>query len=371
MCLFSGTKKATTSGAGLVKSSSSTGSTKVSLDEKMAKAQRLKEQQEAERKKKLEEKQAREAQKREAIAQRKREMDAKKASKLATTKPKATGTSDKPEGASKPKMTAPVSRVRSGSTKTATSIPKAPAITREVKKPTATSTRVVATKTAARAPIRSAITKAPVAKTNATSKASPKSVSSPSKTITTRPTSTRPTASAGASTRTTTNRTATTAKTKVATKTSLKKSSSAKAADVKVTRIKPPTKTTKENAGKQDKKLDQVKEDESCVNNQAPSGVDNEVVTSVVPNSTEIEIDIGESVVASGESSVPDPLSNSETTFTPDTANRVSQIIANQTNLSQDLRSRLPNAIETAESEEPQHSDEVPASSEAPEGTCL
>ena len=369
------TKKATTTTTGpkSVKPSSSAGTTKASLDDKMAKAKRLKEQQEAERKRKLEEKQAREAQRLEAMAQRRRELDAKKALKLGTAKPKTMDANEKPESGvtSKPKATAPVSRVRSGSTKTATSIPKA-TTAREVKKPT--STRTVTAKATTKPTVKSTVTKPPTTKLTATSKPATKPVSLPSKTVATRPVSTR--IAVGART---TAASKTTAKPN-AVKSGLKKPSSTKTGDVKTTRTKPSSKTTKDSptktsakSAKQDKKQN---EEESHVDDQVVGDVENERVTSVDPDNAvirsdafvESSVDPDNAVIQSGDSveTSGSPLSKhvsqSVPAITPSTASRVGQIIASQTSLSKDLQTRLPHAAvvgNTEETGEPQPMDET------------
>ncbi len=340
-----------------MKPSSSAGTTKASLDDKMAKAKRLKEQQEAERKRKLEEKQAREAQRLEAMAQRRRELDAKKASKLGTAKPKTMDANEKPEGGvtSKPKATAPVSRVRSGSTKTSTSIPKA-TTAREVKKPT--STRTVTAKATTKPTVKSTVTKPPTTKSTATSKPATKPASLP------RPGSTR--IAVGART---TAASKTTAKPN-AVKSGLKKPSSTKTADVKTSRTKPSSKTTKDSptktsakSAKQDKKQN---EEESHVDDQVVGDVENERVTSVDPDNAvirsdafvESSVDPDNAVIQSGDSveTSGSPLSKhvsqSVPAITPSTASRVGQIIASQTSLSKDLQTRLPHAAVVGNTEE-------------------
>ena len=361
----------------------------------MARAQLLKEQQEAERKKKLEEKHAREAQRLEAMAQRRKEMSQKKESGKTdgVSKLPSTSTGVKIPKSVKSNEVAPTtsSSIRSPkvSTKQSLRTTSSPSRIRSPQaKPSTSTTRATGTATS-RLPATKKTATTAATKTSATVRPSskPATGTSTTRTTTSRLSSgTTTTAKAGAAKPSTRKSTSST--------TGLKKPSSTKSttsADVKPSRIRAPTTTNRttrdikskspakgvpKTVGSPNKKPKTVKEVPKKEEVTKPT--QEEVTVQVSAGDPSVEIEISEQTNTS--SGVDTEGSNeglskpiAATSFTPSTASRVGQIIATKTSLSKDLQTRLPSAGSTGETISPgdsqvsdDHADIEPSEVEVP-----
>lgn len=388
--LFLANKKPTTRTGTKAERPKSSVTSKGTVDEKMARAQRLKEQQEAERKKNLEEKHAREAQKREAMAQKRKEISEKKRSdalKPGVSRLHAKDSSteklsnDKEPSSASSRLTQPKSDpakikslTRSGVvTKSTTShleaVKKPPSSTRAVK-PLNKSSPASASHTTGPTGIARPKSTGTTAKTTSTRPTStgvstrPKSTGLTARTTPTRPTTTGATAkpvstkpkSTGGTAKASSIRPGTTGFVKPKRSSALS-SPKKPAADGKLKlpatstvskgKIKSPTKA---GSGLPSQKPRVVMEEPKMEDKEAEV-VEEGAHEAVDELSVQIEVAepvIGLSGTSEGESEVSfeGQLSKpiSATSFTPSTASRVGQIISTQTSLSRDLQTRLPRA---------------------------